>query len=374
MEQNRIEKMKSKSLYPFFFLLILGAAACNDNTSPIATDFERGAMLDHLANTVIVPRLQSWYNQVEALDEKVNDFEQDPNETTLEAAQTAWRSMAQSWQKVSGFGFGPGELSLGAIDQTLGTFPVNETAIENAIQAQNFSLDNFQRDVRGIFALEYLLFDPLGGNQAVLALYQAQEADDRRAYLAAVMDNLLSNAEMVWQGWASYKATFISNDGTSAGSSVALLFNEFSRNYEGLKNFKVGLPAGKRPGQTQIAPDKVEAYYSQMSRELLQIHFDALVALWEGQGENSQEGPGFREYLLSVAGGTELVAATEAQIALVRQALQALPTGSFSATLENNLGLVEQLHTELQKLTRFFKSDMASLLGIAITFDSGDGD
>jgi hypothetical protein len=31
-------------------------------------------------------------------------------------------------------------------------------------------------------------------------------------------------------------------------------------------------------------------------------------------------------------------------------------------------------HTELQKHTRFFKSDMSSLLGLAITFSSGDGD
>jgi uncharacterized protein len=35
---------------------------------------------------------------------------------------------------------------------------------------------------------------------------------------------------------------------------------------------------------------------------------------------------------------------------------------------------VDALHTELQKHTRFFKSDMSSLLGIAITFSSGDGD
>ncbi|NJL14032.1 MAG: imelysin family protein [Microscillaceae bacterium] len=366
--------MKKYTLYLLFFLGLLMPMACGDSTNPIATDFDRASMLNHLANTVIMPRLQSWYNHVETLAEKVLDFEQNPNETTLVAAQTAWQSVARSWQKVSGFGFGPGELSLGAIDQTLGTFPVNEAAIENAIQAQNFSLDNFQRDVRGIFALEYLLFDPTGGNQAVLALYQAQEAEHRRAYLVAVMDNLQSNAETVWQGWASYKATFISNDGTSAGSSVALLFNEFSRNYEGLKNFKVGLPAGKRPGQIQIEPEKVEAYYSQMSRELLLLQFEALVAFWEGKGESGENGASFKAYLLSVAGGPELITATEAQIALVRQALQSLPSGSFSAALENNLSQVENLHTELQKLTRFFKSDMASLLGIAITFDSGDGD
>jgi hypothetical protein len=32
------------------------------------------------------------------------------------------------------------------------------------------------------------------------------------------------------------------------------------------------------------------------------------------------------------------------------------------------------IHTELQKNTKNFKSEMSSLLGIAITYASGDGD
>jgi len=41
--------------------------------------------------------------------------------------------------------------------------------------------------------------------------------------------------------------------------------------------------------------------------------------------------------------------------------------------LQNDLN-IEALYHELQIHTRYFKSDMSSLLGITITYSSGDGD
>lgn len=76
-----------------------------------------------------------------------------------------------------------------------------------------------------------------------------------------------------------------------------------------------------------------------------------------------------------MAGGSELIALTEAQWSKVEDALNAVPTDQpFSVLVANEHPAVDALHTELQKHTRFFKSDMSSLLGIAITFSSGDGD
>ena len=43
--------------------------------------------------------------------------------------------------------------------------------------------------------------------------------------------------------------------------------------------------------------------------------------------------------------------------------------------LTNNISEpYKNLHDELQKSTRYVKSDMSSLLGISITYSSGDGD
>jgi predicted lipoprotein len=59
----------------------------------------------------------------------------------------------------------------------------------------------------------------------------------------------------------------------------------------------------------------------------------------------------------------------------VKQRLNALPIDArLSDLIVTNFQLVDALHTELQRHTRFFKSEMASLLSLTITFSSGDGD
>lgn len=327
-------------------------------------------MLENVADNIILPRMQSLQDETDDLSAAVETFAQDVSEANLAAAREAWTEAIEDWQYNSAFGFGPGELTLGSIGMVLGTFPADAAAIEQAIDEQDFSLNNFRRDVRGFYALEYLLFGPQPTEDNTLSLYQSADGSDRLSYLQSVSDNLKNNVDQVLSEWNnSYRTTFIESDGTSAGSSSAQLFNAFSQDFEVLKNFKVGLPAGKRPGQTSSEPDKVEAYYSGLSRQLLEEHFDAIVQLWDGG-----DGPGFREYLQSVEGGPALVEATQAQINSVEQALDALPDAPLSQLIEQDAETVDKLHTELQKLTRFFKSDMSSLLGIAITFNSGDGD
>ena len=270
--------------------LLLG---CTDTGTDPSTEFDRSAMLENLADDIILPRMQRLQEETTELHAAINALAQDVSADNLEAARSAWTDAVEDWQYSSAFGFGPGDLTLGPIGSVLGTFPVDASAIEQAIDQQDFSLNNFRRDVRGYYAIEYLLFGPQPGEDNTLSLYQSAEGPDRLAYLQSVSENLENNVNQVVEEWnSSYRTTFIESNGTSAGSSAAQLFNAFSQDFEVLKNFKVGLPAGKRPGQTTAEPDKVEAYYSGLSRQLIDEHFTAIVQLWDGG-----DGPGFREYL-----------------------------------------------------------------------------
>ena len=49
-------------------------------------------------------------------------------------------------------------------------------------------------------------------------------------------------------------------------------------------------------------------------------------------------------------------------------------TVKLSELVVNDPAKAEAIFTELQKMTRFIKGDMSSILGIAITYSSGDGD
>ena len=152
---------------------------------------------------------------------------------------------------------------------------------------------------------------------------------------------------------------------------MILLYNEFVKSYENLKNFQLGLPLGLRPGQTAVAPNLVEAFYSGQSLHFLKLQLASLENIWRG---GSQE-KGFKNYLNSVTGGPALVATTEAQLGMIRQKIDAISDQvSMQQQLVDNAQPLLDLHTEIQKNTKNYKSDLSSLIGIAITYSSGDGD
>lgn len=349
----------------------MGILAGCDNT-PVETNdgFDRPAFLAFMADAQIVPAYEAAADALGNLETAILAFTTNPDGATLAQAQEQWLLANLAWQDAQMFNFGPAENSFGTLAEDLGTFPADTTRIEQLIAAGDTSLANFDRDTRGFAGADYLLHQ---GEEAY-RLAGFQQDPLRRAYLRAVTRDLRERLQNVLDEWSSYRSEFIANDGSDAGSSVSLLYNNFVGSFEALKNFKVGLPAGKRPGQVAAEPNLVEAPYSGTSLPLLIRHFERVVDLWEGIPMAGNTRLGWRDYLESVVGGDALIAATREQIQAVETAIAAMPFESLSQAIENEAPQVEALHTELQKLTRFFKSDMSSLLGISITYDSGDGD
>ncbi len=338
------------------FLIGFTFLSCNDSTDPVnEVKFDRTAFLENYANSYIIPGFQEAANKAEAMHLAI---EQLNGSSDLEEVKQLWKDAYLSYINVSQYNIGPAEEEVltKSLVEEVATFPVNITAVNAKIDSKDFKLNDFQRDTRGFFTMEYILFENF--NESSL-LYLTEISSDLNSRIAAV------NKE--WQG--DYKSTFVKNDGTSAGSSTSQLYNEFLKSFESLKNFKLGLPLGLRPGQTAAVPRNVEALYSGNSLLFAEQHFNSLKNFWVGSNQK-----GFKDYLLSVEGGEELVSSTETQILAVENAFSSVSPSDFSSeNLDGNISLID-LHTELQKLTRYFKSEMSSLLGIAITFSSGDGD
>lgn len=355
-------------------LITLSSACKKDSPGSELPAFDRTALLEKYALQIIRPAFEDLLDKTNELSNQWQAFQATPGETQLQTLRDQWLTTAVTWQSANAFNFGPaGEEGLrkGLIEE-IGTFPVNTEKIENFIAAGDATLNNFDRDSRGLLAIEYLLY---GDGQDLQDVLTALENEQRQTYLSALIDHLHGEVERVTTAWETYQNEFISNNGTDVGSSISQLYNEFVRSYEAAKNFKVGLPAGKRAGQTQPEPQLVEAYYSGKSRELLTAHLAMIDRLYYGKAQGGPGSKGFYEYLQSVEGGPTLIASTEAQWAAVENALGKVPTSpAFSQLVAQEDPTVNDLHTEMQKQIRFFKSDMSSLLGIAITFSSGDGD
>lgn len=346
--------------------------SCGDSGSGNTNDtFDRSAMLRNYADNYIVPAYEALYLRLLECDSAVNQFVQKPDPTLLAIAQEKWKNAAKAWQLISFADFGPAEDNQGTLSQNIATFPVSASKIEDYIAANDTLFQNFNRDTRGFYAIEYLLFAP---HPEIISLY----ADDKRkAYLRSLSRVMVQRIQAVLSAWkGSYRQEFISNTGTQAGSPVSELYNSFVFSYEVLKNYKIGLPAGKRAGQTAADPRLVEAYYSRMSLEFIQLQMGAISAFYEGNFyDKSRDRLGFAEYLSALTGGTELVRDTRAQWQAIVQAFNALPAyKSFSTMIIQDMDKITLLYGEMNKHTRFFKSEMSSLMGIAITYSSGDGD
>lgn len=359
----------------FILLAAVFGMGCADNTDNTPDGFDRKAMLENVANHIILPNLADLDTKVETLKTSADAFIANPSETTLETLQDQWQEAFISWQYCASFNFGPGaEKGIHkALWEEVATFPASSAKIENYITLADNSQNNFDRDSRGFSGIEYLIFRLDGNNTQIIQDYVTSEA--RRLYLQSVIQHLQQKIHTVKEAWGDYKTSFINNTGTDVGSSTSDLYNQFLFDYELLKNFKLGLPLGKRPGQVSTEPELVEGYYSGISRILISHQLTAIYNLWEGRAKDGTDGTGFEEYVQSVTGGAAIVEATKTQWQTILETFATIPqTPSLSDQIVNNITPVEHFHTELSKHTKNFKSDMSSVIGIYITYSSGDGD
>ncbi|MEM6963233.1 MAG: imelysin family protein [Bacteroidota bacterium] len=365
---------KKKHFLPFLLLMAVATfsfMSCGDDDDGMTTsDFDRGALLESMADNLIIPNFTALQSSVNDLSTAANAFVQNTAQSELTALRTAWVQAVTDHQHCSAFGFGPAQLLLGSYAEVLGAFPVSESKIEQSIVNPDFDLENsFDRDIRGFYTVEYLIYGIGMSDSEIIASFD----QDRKDFLQLIVGELKSNFDRILTEWnGSYRTTFTSNDATSAGSPLSLLYNGFVKDYENLKNFKLELPAGLTADQDTPDGSLVEAFYSGISRDLVVEHYENSKNIWFGRSRTGQEGIGFEEYLEAVVGGPELISQTKDAIIRIDNAIANLPQGRLS----ENVGTQEvaTLRDELQDNTANFKSSIVSLLGLTITFNSGDGD
>jgi len=355
-----------------FVSVALGVVSCGEEDMPDMNtiDFDRSAMLANIADNLIIPNFESLQSSVDELSLTTDAFIQEGTEESLSALRNSWVTAVKDHQHCSAFGFGPAQLLLGEYARVLGVFPVNEDKIELAILDSDFDLENsFDRDIRGFYSVEYLIYGKGISDGELIASF----GQNRKDYLRLLVDELKTTFDDIVEEWnTDYREEFVNDDATSAGSSISLLYNGFVKDYENLKNFKVELPAGLSADQNSPMGSLVEAFYSGISRDLIIEHFASSKNIWYGQSRAGQDGIGFEEYLETVVGGPELINQTKAALARIDESIANLPQGRLSESV--NAQEIITLRDDLQSNTANFKSSIVSLLGLTITFNSGDGD
>ncbi|GHA63316.1 imelysin family protein [Pontibacter akesuensis] len=340
------------------------------------TAYDRTAMVNNYAENLIIPAYTTFNSKTDALATAINAFTATPSAATLAAARTAYLDANKSWQDVSAFEFGPASDEL--LRTNLNIYPTAANEIEGNIAAGTYNLQATENlDAKGFPALDYLLYGA-GTEAEVVAKYTTgNSAANRKKYLQDVTNLIKQRATTVHNAWTTggFAAKFKQAEGTAVGSAVGNLVNELNSDIDLTKRAKLGFPSGRFNSGTPL-PEKVEAYYSGNSLELLKQTIRAEKAVFMGQSANGTNGPGLDDYLDHVGamyGQGLLSEAIEAQFDAALAAANAVQ-GPLSEAVVSQPQAVTKVYDEMQKLIVLTKTDMPAALGVTITYVDNDGD
>ncbi len=370
--------MSMKKLFTLAILLI--AFACVPDDEPIvATEtVDRGAMLTHWADNIILPAYRFYGQTLEALRETTEDFSQAPNESSLAELRAAWREAYRAWQWVSMYEIGPAEVA--SLRNFTNIYPTDGIAIEQNVAENNYTFNLPSKyDEQGFPALDYLLYGLAATDEELLARYTDPEAGDGyRTYLREVVERLNELTTPIIAEWeATYRDSFVSNSGTSGTGAFNTLVNDYLFFYEkALRAGKVGIPAGVF--SSEPLPHTVEARYAgDVSKELLLEAIDAAQHFFNGQAfQSNQASAGLRSYLDQVEVEREaepLSTRINAQFNQAREAAQQLQPNLGQQVTDDNQAMLAA-YDALQRNVVLMKVDMFQALNVQVDFADADGD
>lgn len=365
------------------FSLVTGfALSCK---KPVAVDdpdeYDRASLLTNLADNIIVPAYQELQTKVNDLQSKVAAFVATTNQANLTDLRGSWNETLLAWQTVSLMEVGPGANTGQRVQ--LNIYPIDTALINSNITNGGYNLEAAGNlTAKGFQAMDFLIHGYQKNDTEILELYTSDaHTTSRKTYLSDLSSNLKMHIDNITSEWVTtYRNTFVSNSAdNSVGSSIGQFVNAYVMHYEAhVRKGKVGLPAGKFNGFSQLPmPNHVEAFYKDESLPYLIQALRGAKKIFEGQTlDGSTNGVGLDDYLNFVnakLNGGKLSEVISNQFDVTIAKAQTL-SDPFSQEVQNNQTGVFELYDELQKIVAYLKTDMASELGVQITYVDNDGD
>lgn len=371
-------KTLATGLLGFLLITAFGCDKNDGNSGSSGSDFNRKALLENTANNIILPNFKNLTNKLGTLQQKTDAFASSPSGNSLDEAQQAFKAAYVAWQHCSTFDFGPANNTLRA---NVNTFPTDVGTITENIKTGNYDLSGlYSNDEKGLPALDYLLFGKHDDAAVIDSFKNNPNAQNRKTYLKDVVKDLKNNVETVHNKWkasgGNYVEEFVNKTGTGEGSSLSFLVNELSKDWEIIKDNELGIPAGEKSIDDQKFPKKVQALYSDFSVELSIAHVQAIENIFLGRGRSGADGKGFDEYLKTLdaqKSGEPLAKKIRDQFMTCKQKIEAVPSPLSQAIKDDETKVKNAFDAVLRNLA-FIKTDMASALGVQITYQDNDGD
>ncbi len=372
---NRYNMVKKSLLFIFTAIVIIACGGGGDEGGGSSTDdFDRGAMLVHLADDIIIPAFEDLEGDLTDLVSATEVFTETPNEANLIALKTSWLAAYKTWQYVEMFNIGAAEeLNYSFF---VNIYPVSVTEVENNITNGSYDLTAAANyDAQGFPAIDYLLYGLAEDSSGVLEKYTTYDnAAAYKLYLTDVVGRIKDLTTTILDDWnSSYRDEFVASTANTATSSFNKLINDFVFYYEkGLRANKVGIPTGEF--SINPIPETVEAFYNQeVSKELALEAFTAVKDFFNGKNYNGTTSTlGFKAYL-EYLDNDELLSSITSQFAIAEASLNDLEDNFVTQIAADNTKM-ELAYEELQKLVVLFKVDMLQAFNVSVDYIDGDND
>ena len=340
--------------------------SCTEET-PLTSkvDFDRKAMLTNWADNILLPAFENFDQQAQALDNSVKTYYQKSDQQSLQSLREQFVDTYKAFQQVKPFEAGPSEdVSLRA---SLNTFPTDTAKIAYNIINDVTDLSAASHlTARGFPALDYLLFSSSAD------LHESKT----QAYLSILVKDITTLASEVNSRWKSKRTDFINASGTDLGSSLGQMVNAINKDYEIVKNAKIGFPAGKRTlGKTY--PHTCEAYFSGISIDLAIANIQAIENFFQGISfDGNAKDLSLEDYIIALGTTTNqgnLDEVINDQFGLAISALKNI-NSQLSVAVDTETDAVDAAYLAIQQNVRYLKVDMPSAMGVLITYQDNDGD
>lgn len=349
----------------FTFSLLLGGCGGDEPTDDGENDYNRGALLQQQA-AWIQDKTGAVLTETKELNQALATLKAESNEANLRTLQMAFDEAYQSWQAIDFLDMGPA--SDNYLISAANTFPCKPELIDENIDEGNTNLEPAnQLSAQGFPALDYLLHQ-----ESIEATLPYFEEDNYMAYFELLTTRLDDKVASTVTGWSTFESEFIADEGSDAGSSIAVVFNAFVENFERrTRDGKFGIPAGVRT-DNEIQTDQIESLYQpELSLALAKANVIAFKDFFNGGDQDGFDD--YLDFLESKRDGVLLSKVINDQFDVVLDRIDAFDT-DLATTLETDKTKLLDVFNEMQKLIVYLKVDMASELGILINYADNDGD
>jgi uncharacterized protein len=354
--------------------LLVSLLACSGALIPACSDtaaaIDEAAILKDLSENVAKPLYRALSIVSAAMKKSVAAFAKAPSASGLGDAQKDWKATATAWNRTRAFAFGPAKDIEPSIRWKNGC---DVAAVEANITAGKTDVMKLGTAEKGLPTLEFLLFDTAGGNDAILAKFNdAASGAARIAYLGSASEALATDIDSLVGAWDAHAGELATagNGSTvykSPKDGMDALVNQVLYAADVAIN-QINVPFAKTG---KVAPELEEARLSDNTL----IHTEALLlsvrATFDGAFEDN-DGFGLADLIRDRSADLGSVFAKALEAA--ETSVKAIPPPLRLALEKGDTAKLGPAVAAIREVKSLLASDIASALGVTISFSDMDGD